>query len=496
MPNRSAAFCAVVFLVGAGLGAGLGGCGFGQSGIEPPVDRIFLPAGLAADPGGQWLYAVNSNSDLRFNAGTVVAIDANRAAEDLQRRSGAASAWSVCPNPGYLPDENSPGTCCWDFFDNGVLNCDDRLYVDRKATVRIGSFGGNALVERRTDLAGGATSRLYLAVRSEPSVTFIDLAASANGARMVCDTGGGEGALCDDAHKIRGDANNGAISALKLIEEPHAMALDPQYNGEGNKPGLGLLYVGHLLEGLSMISTCNPAKPELLSVNRRIFYGQQGFSVTSVLVPQPGNKDAPVVVTGRNYNFYGPGEVHNLKLRGIDGGCESPQRTGAELVESNGFYSSAFYSAGSDIRGMVVQGTSAYLLHRNATVRQNPPTVVEIDQSLDAQNVPFNRAVAVVETCAGATEMVMHDAGRGPRLYVVCFEAGQIYVLDPSPLSVVSVINVGRGPTTLVFSPTDPTRGYVLGFSDNNISVIDLAPTSATENRVIQRIGFPQLRKR
>ena len=498
MANRSAALYAVVSLLGAGGG---GGCGFGQSGIEPPVDRIFLPAGLAADPGGQWLYAVNSNSDLRFNAGTVVAVDVHKADADYQRRSGPASAWPVCPSPGYLPDENGTGTCCWDFFDNLVLNCDDRMYVDPKSTVRIGSFGGNALIEPRTDLPAGSSGRLYVAVRSEPSVTFMDLTPSATGVQLKCDSTGSAGAFCDEAHKIRGDANNSALSALRLVEEPHAMALDPQSFGPpDNNPGLGLLYVGHLIEGLSMISTCDPAKPELLSVNRRIFYGQNGFGVTSVMLPHPGDPKAPVIVTGRNYNYFGPGEVQNLTLRGIDGVCKQggpTNRAGAEAVESTGFYSSAFYSEGSDIRSMVTLGTHAYLLHRNATVRQNPPSVVEIDQSLDANGKPFNRAVGLVETCAGATEMLLHDAGRGPRLYVVCFEAGQIYVIDPTPLSVVGVINVGRGPTTLAFSPDkQSSRGYVLGFSDNNISVVDLDTTSPTENRVIQRIGFPQLRKR
>jgi hypothetical protein len=31
----------------------------------------------------------------------------------------------------------------------------------------------------------------------------------------------------------------------------------------------------------------------------------------------------------------------------------------------------------------------------------------------------------------------------------------------------------------------------VVGFGDNNISVVDLEPGSATEYHVIQRIGYP-----
>ena len=55
------------------------GCGLGQAGIDPPMDQIFLPGGLAVDPDGNWLYAINSNNDLRFNAGTVLAIDLQKA---------------------------------------------------------------------------------------------------------------------------------------------------------------------------------------------------------------------------------------------------------------------------------------------------------------------------------------------------------------------------------------------------------------------------------
>jgi YVTN family beta-propeller protein len=495
MPNRSAAATAVVFLLGTGA-LWAGGCGFGESGIEPPLDRIFLPGGMAADRERAVLYAVNSNSDLRFNNGTVVVVDAAKASLDYQK-----TTWPVCPSPGYLPDENGPGTCCWDFFDNRVLNCDDRMYIDRQATVRIGSFGGNALIDppvqaqdatATTPAVAAKNARLYVAVRSEPSVTFMDLATPT---AMDCGAGTGAGRVCDNDHKIRGDYNNSALSALKLVEEPHAMTLDSE---------LGLLYVGHLIEGLSLVSTCGP-KPTMLTVDRRIFYnGRQGFAVTSILLPTPGDARAPVLVTGRNYNYYGPGEVQSLTLKGIAGGCDGSDRTGAELVESEGFYSSAFYQYGADIRGMVIEGNRAYLLQRNATIRQNAPVVVEIDQTPDAQGHPFNRAVGLVETCAGATEMQAFDAGRGLRLYVTCFEAGQVYVIDPSPLAVVGVINVGRGPTTMVLpkpltkdgQKTGPLLAYVLGFSDNNVSVVDLDPANPTENRVIQRIGFPQLRKR
>ncbi len=159
------------------------------------------------------------------------------------------------------------------------------------------------------------------------------------------------------------------------------------------------------------------------------------------------------------------------------------------------FYPSAFFSNGSDIRGFALwpERQRAYVLHRNGGNVTDPQAVVALDRTPDARGQPLNRTVGVVEVCAGGTEMKWGNAGRGARLYVVCFEAGQVYVIDPENVVVVGIINVGRGPAQLTFSPTDPGIAIVTGFSDNNVSIIDLTPGSPTENRVVQRLGFPQL---
>ena len=59
----------------------------------------------------------------------------------------------------------------------------------------------------------------------------------------------------------------------------------------------------------------------------------------------------------------------------------------------------------------------------------------------------------------------------------------------------VKTFLVGRGPAGLVFDTARPLA-YVLDFSDNNVSVLDLAPGSPTEYHVVQRIGFPRVTPR
>jgi DNA-binding beta-propeller fold protein YncE len=83
-----------------------------------------------------------------------------------------------------------------------------------------------------------------------------------------------------------------------------------------------------------------------------------------------------------------------------------------------------------------------------------------------------------------------HDAGRGPRLFVDCYEGGQVNVVDPNLMALEATIDVGAGPADLQFTAGDPTTAYVAAYANNNIAVLDLRPGSPTEYRVVQRIGF------
>ena len=138
----------------------------------------------------------------------------------------------------------------------------------------------------------------------------------------------------------------------------------------------------------------------------------------------------------------------------------------------------------------------AYLLHRQYADRlngeYNPASIVSVDRRRDDEGDPVNLPMSLVEVCNGPTKMLAHDAGRGTRLFVNCFEGGQIYVVEPETLAIEAIIEVGAGPDDLVFAPKDPTRAFVAGFASNNVSVLDLRPGSPTEYRVIQRIGFPR----
>ena len=73
---------------------------------------------------------VNSHFDLRYNAGTVTAVDLQKVAGDR------TSSWGPCPTPGYVATAAPARACCYDFFDRETLNCNDRSYIDPTTTVR------------------------------------------------------------------------------------------------------------------------------------------------------------------------------------------------------------------------------------------------------------------------------------------------------------------------------------------------------------------------
>lgn len=53
----------------------LSACGVEETGVDPPVDALWFPLGIAAHPDGRYLYLTNAVFDRRYNAGTVVVYD-------------------------------------------------------------------------------------------------------------------------------------------------------------------------------------------------------------------------------------------------------------------------------------------------------------------------------------------------------------------------------------------------------------------------------------
>jgi YVTN family beta-propeller protein len=474
-----------------------GGCNFSQSGIAPPANRIFLPAGVVADPDEGFLYVVNSNSDLRFNAGTLVAVDLDKTA--VVRAQWATTRPTICPKTRFSRTEAvSDDYCCRDMIDSNIINCNEPQFIQSDATVQLGSFGG-AIELQRYERGDEVVRRLFVAVRAEPSITFADVTVANGRVSMRCKgprTNGPavpEQGFCDDTWRVRRPGGVTA-GALVLPEEPYLLAYDD---------GLKALYVGHLTVsanseiqggGISALDVCDPqseSSVRFAGLARSAFL-PEGLSqaVASISPPDPANPATRIYATAR-YSTAISGMVLRAPMHSA---CGDPQRDDLTLQPADTFYSSAFLPRGADIRGILFSDdhTHAFVLHRNDTdIPANPPALVVLDRRPQADGTPANTPIDVLEMCSGPTSMLMHDAGRGSRIYVTCYDDGQIYVVDPNALVVTSAIEVGAGPVSLVFSPNDPGVAYVASFANSHLSVIDLVPGSPTENHVVMRIGLP-----
>lgn len=450
----------------------------GESGVAPPLNRIFLPTGLSVSSSGRWMAVVNSNSDLRYSFGTVLPLDLDAAEKDR------AESWQDCPAVDFRPREPEKSYCCRDLLDRRVLNCDERPYARSSQTVRIGSFGTEPTVQRFVR-SGQVVDRLFFGVRADPSITFVDLTEEGDQISLRCSgpVNGAEApranARCDETYRVETGTLEG--QSVNLPEEPYSLLFNPS---------LGVLYVGHLFGGLSALDVCGPGDgrvPRLAAVLRGVYGGENSTGVTSVTLARPSDPAAPVFATARQgFNL---GQVVFRSPASASACTEGRDLT---LVASAPTAAAAFIPRGSETRGLVFQPERqrAFILHRNSG--GNPAALVRADIS-DAGAGRFTfRPTETIDVCSGPAQLALHDGGRGARLYVPCFDSGQIYVVDPDLMVVTNIVETGRGPASVTFDPSDPGLAYVVGFIDNNVSVLDLRPGSPTELRIIQRIGFPR----
>ncbi|HXI55615.1 MAG TPA: hypothetical protein VNO55_06125 [Polyangia bacterium] len=468
---------ATVVLAAAGLSA----CALNQEGVPPPKNDIFFPGGALVDETGQWLFVTNSNSDLRYNDGTMVAVDLEKVATDR-----AAAGWSACPRVGWIPPSSqSPqdaNHCCWDVLDHLALNCDSRTYVDTGSTIRIGSFAGTTVRQTSCDDKPCPKKRLFVSVRGNSSITWIDSDVNAD-RKLTCAGPGSAIDECGSDHRITqrpiDPGSNPAatiVDAAKvtLPEEPYALATFDVRKW---------LLVGHLRGGavsLINIDQSREQPPSLIGWYGGIvpvdtnglrgitsltgpvngsFYAGSRYLPRAVGLQMTGQGDSSGAATLDNIAVIGNGQQYVSNLPGSE-------TRGIQFIPPIG--DDPFKESGL-----------AFVLQRF------PPALL----GFQAANQP---PVDVLETCNSPTFLNSHGSGLNLRLYVTCFEDGQVYVFDPRVPRLVDVVEVGRGPAGLVFPPgDDSTVMFVVGFGANNISVVDIKPGSATENHVVQRIGFP-----
>jgi DNA-binding beta-propeller fold protein YncE len=153
--------------------------------------------------------------------------------------------------------------------------------------------------------------------------------------------------------------------------------------------------------------------------------------------------------------------------------------------------------ASVDSRGIrfSADGKRLYLVNRQ------PPSIQIYDTTIGPDGAPNNALLGTSDLCRQGSTAAVAGAGTDERVYITCFQEGQIYAVNPFGQSQVEdIITVGRGPyaadvlSILNPPPMLPTPKYlfVTNVLEDTIAVIDIDPSSPTRHRVVLRIGTPR----
>ena len=243
------------------LGAG---CFVGDTALDPPAEEFYYPTGLVRSRGGSTLYVTNSDFDLQYNGGTVLALDLNTIRtkkliplldalrEVSENKQTLAQA---CSKAGSKPNSNTilnPGPC----LAVPLLDATETA----PPSVTIGAFASGAVLVQPEDATKDA--RLFIPVRGDPSITFIDVDNDATSRaftrRLSCISGGTAslaGARCTSDHLIGVDPYE-STRAVRLPTEPVGIA--------ASEDGTAIV-VAHQTENSVSLSIDDPrdAKPTL-----------------------------------------------------------------------------------------------------------------------------------------------------------------------------------------------------------------------------------------
>jgi len=419
-------------------------CSLDNPGREPPAGQLNFPIALELSPGSppRFLLLANSNFDLRYNGGSLQVFDL----EALETLLPACDG------------------CALDPAEDGLL----------RAEVVVGSHvSGLAL--------SPAGDRVYLAVRSDLNLTFVDVSDSGS---LSCG-GRGQRQRCADAFR-RGDE---AVASERNISLP----TDPVGLVAGSLDELGLVDGGDY-----------------------VLMGHRPGRVSLFLDKAEGVTDAPVLV-----HVVGdlPEGLVNIQMEPGTGLAWLPSSSGDRIARvgialdarSRDLLRSFVYDAGAVTLRGVDDGRDtrdigfgagpdgkrrAYVLAR----RPEALLVADIDDATPfTMDVTDAIAVGYGPSRMAVTEL---DVGGTPRTFVLvsCFDSRDIYIIDPAMGQTVSVIRGMSGPFEVA---VDPARAlvYIADFRASVVRVATLRPlldclngaadATSCEPRVVATIGTP-----
>jgi DNA-binding beta-propeller fold protein YncE len=437
-------------------------CTAGSEEVRPHELELTFPTGIAVAPNDTVAFVATANSELRYDSGTITVLELATVQQVVDAwRAGGTYPTELCG------DDDEP--CCEPDPDRReTLTCDESLFIRPGASVRIGNFATDISVQKLDD----PNLRVFVPTRGDPSVAWADW----DDNKLSCSSGG-DFSLCDDDHR------------LSFVQN------------DADKPGLGEEPFGVFADSAGEFAM--------------VTHMSQFSNVPQVtLIDSP--KSGPAVITDMLSGVFLPDANGNRGATGIAGrlpnqpddiiyvGSRSEDRiqtftigrpvnqAGPYLLPGSWFFLDAVGGAAggsTDTRGMQFSPDGARLYVANRL----PPSLQVYDTTLGPTGQPNNAPLGATDICRQASTVAVTGSGDAERAYVTCFQDGQIYVVDPrGGVSAEDIILVGRGPYGVAAARSRDLL-FVTNVLEDTVAVVDIAPSSATRNRVVLRIGKPRV---
>ncbi len=432
---------------------GLAGCNFSQAGIDPIPNTLNFPMAIALSPATnaegepRYLFVANSNFNLRFNAGSLWAIDLDAVEAEIGRTQGCpgpdCELWPLRPvaddGPNVDPDSG-----------RDVV----RVIADE---VGIGSHADGLAVNRAGD-------RLYLPIRGgSQELTFVPFSAD-------------QGAfLCDQVTRDEGDTSDiprcaerfrtghlGEVSStreLVLTGAPIAVgtgslrelgsAVDADYVITAQDNGTVALYLDRhdadMVPELIHVAEGFPTNIVDLAIEPGTGVAWMTSATTNQLARAAISVDAEEPTRSFLYNFGG------LRLRGVDDGEDS-----------------------RDIVFHPTDPSRAFVLSRR------PEAVIEIAVERRGLTQSDVAVTDLWEVGAGPSRLAVAELGGTTYAFASCFDAQRLFVIDADHGSLVGVVGGFSGPFEVV---VDDARQilFMADFSTSVIRMVDLSGLATDE---------------
>lgn len=489
----------VLSVLGVACVAALPACVTPGEGPSPDPGAMYYPVGLAISPGGHTLYVVNSDFDLQFNGGTVLALDLDRI------RASIPPAWDANANNfpcGDLARNNQtilyPGPCA----PISLKAPPDGRGSLVAAAAEIGAFGTDIITVARNDAPG---VRLFVPVRGDPSITWFDVeddrGLEAPISRQLSCGQASSTARCDAQHRA-GENPDANLRRVVLPPEPYGIAASE--DGEA-------LIVTHQTSGsVSLVTNPWDGTPTLQFVSGGFPAGGVGAAAMPIprYVAAKGLDYQPGFLT----TFRASAEVDLVRY--YDDTAAAPSRpfivrAGATRITVN--------ASGVDSRGLAIDASERkacesacnddeVCLQTCAAIPANvyianraPPSLLLGRTRTTVSPTGSDDLIDIYDTIPltfGASRVVIGSITNPEgeveqRVFVSCFDARYIFIYDPVGRRIDGQIRTSRGPHAMAVDPIAPYL-YVAHFTDSYIGVVDLDQRHAlTYPSIIATVGVP-----